>query len=213
MAVSRKEREILAQKTLLVLKEEVGDASCTLDFDEPYRFFVRAILSAQCTDKKVNEVCRVLFEKYPEVDDIIDIGADGISEIIKPLGLYKVKAVSVEKASIIYRDEWKREIPKDVNELMKVPGVGKKIANLIVGELYNVPALVVDTHFKRVAKRIGLTDNVDPLKVERDVASLYDDSLLISIGHMMVAYGRTVCKATSPQCGRCKMQDFCKKNI
>lgn len=196
-----------------VLLKTFPNASCTLDKDEPYRFLIRALLSAQCTDKKVNAVCKILFDELKTPEEIFGAGINVIEEYIKPCGLYHAKAGYILSATDLYLNEWGRKVPRDVNILMKCPGIGRKIANLLVGELYDVPALVVDTHFKRVAYRIGLTKNHEPLKVEKDVCKLFDENKWNSLGHRMVAFGREYCVSQNPKCDECPISKCCGRNL
>lgn len=202
----------IAEKTWETLDKLYPDASCSLDIDEPYFFLIRAILSAQCTDVRVNATVNDLKTIVDNVDDVINLGQEKLAEIIKPCGLHVAKSKNIIAASLMYRDSWNRTVPKDVNELMRSPGIGKKIANLLVGELYDIPALVVDTHFKRVAGRIGLTNNTEPLKVEADVTKLIDSSKWNRLGHLVVHFGRVCCTARAPKCDTCPLAEFCKEN-
>ncbi|MBO4635700.1 MAG: endonuclease III, partial [Clostridiales bacterium] len=174
-------RKQLAEKTLSSLREAFPDASCTLVSDTAERLAIRGILSAQCTDIRVNITCEELFGVYPDMEDLSRASEEEIGEIIKPCGLYRSKARSVKSFSMLFCNEWNREVPRDINELMRCPGIGKKIANLIVGEIYGIPAIVVDTHCKRVMYRIGLTDNTDPLKVEADLNKVFPKDSWISL--------------------------------
>lgn len=201
----------IANKTYDILDTLFPDVKCSLDIDEPYFFLIRAILSAQCTDVRVNIVVNDLKTRVSSVDDVLDLGEEELANIIKPCGLHKAKAKNIIAASIKFRDEWNREVPKDVDLLMNAPGIGKKIANLLVGELYDIPALVVDTHFKRVSGRIGLTDNTDPLKVEKDVTKLIDSSKWNRMGHLVVHFGRVCCTARNPKCDECPLASYCKE--
>ena len=208
--MNRKQR---ASEVLKILERTFPEAECTLDRDTPERLAVRGILSAQCTDVRVNLTCRDLFAKYPSMDMIADAGSGEIGEVIKPCGLHKMKSESVISFAKLYCGKWERTIPKAVNELMECRGIGKKIANLIVGEVYGIPALVVDTHCKRVMKRIGITDETDPLKVEKDVCKVFPELSWIGLGHRAVMLGRTFCTARSPLCETCPLSEVCRKRI
>ncbi|MCQ2466454.1 MAG: endonuclease III [Clostridia bacterium] len=201
----------IANQTWERLVKEYPDATCSLDIDEPYFFLIRAILSAQCTDVRVNATVNELKTLVSNADDVLKMGEDALAEIIKPCGLHKAKSKNIIKASELFCDKWNRTIPKDVNELMVCPGIGKKIANLLVGELYDIPALVVDTHFKRVSKRLGLTNSDDPLKVEADVTRLLTPEKWNKMGHLVVHFGRVCCSARNPNCDNCILGDICKE--
>ena len=207
-AVSKKQ---LASDILKALYEAFPDSSCTLDNDTPERMVIRGILSAQCTDVRVNLTCNELFGKYPEMDDILKAGQDKISDIIKPCGLHKMKSKSVMAVADNFCNNWDRKVPEDIEELMKLPGIGKKIANLIVGEVYGRPALVVDTHCKRVMKRMGITVSDDPLKVEEDCCKVFPEESWIKLGHMAVDLGRNYCTARNPKCDICPLNKVCRR--
>ena len=202
-----------ASSCLKILDSSFPDAACTLESDTPERLAVRGILSAQCTDERVNLTCRDLFEKYPQMKDILAAGKETIEEMIRPCGLHRMKAKAVISFAGLYEGEWGRKVPDDLSELMRCPGIGRKIANLIVGEIYGIPALVVDTHCKRVMKRLGFTTSDDPLKVEKDVCKVFPEECYIRLGHMAVELGRTFCKAGKPRCADCPLNDVCRKKI
>ena len=207
------DRKKLADLTWKALSEAFPDSSCSLDLDKPERLAVRGILSAQCTDVRVNITAKELFARCPEMKDITELPEDELISIIKPCGLYKSKGKSIRRFAELYCTEWGSKVPSDVNELMKCPGVGKKIANLIVGEVYGIPAVVVDTHCKRVMYRIGITDNEDPLKIEADLVRLFPEDTWISLGHRAVDLGRSFCDSKNPECSDCPLGKFCLKRI
>lgn len=187
------------------------DAACSLDLDDPYFFLVRAILSAQCTDVRVNRTVIDLKKIAPTPEDVLKMGREKLEEAIKPCGLYRAKAGNIEATTKIFIEDWNKTIPKDIDELTKCPGIGRKIGNLLLGELYGIPALVVDTHCKRVAYRLRLTDQSDPLKVEKDVVSVAPSECLIRTGHLFVEFGRDICDARRPACDRCPLADMCRE--
>ena len=206
-------RSKLADQTWNALKEAFPDSACSLDFDLPERLAIRGILSAQCTDKRVNLTSKELFAKFPDMRAIADAPEEEIAQVIKPCGLTASKTASVKDFASHMVNDWGGVIPKDADELVKVRGIGRKIANLIVGEIYGIPAVVVDTHCKRVMKRIGITDSEDPAKVEKDIMKVFDENKWIAIGHLSVDLGRTYCKAQSPDCGACPLSGFCGRRI
>lgn len=203
----------LAAKTREALEEEFPNSSCTLDTDSSERLAIRGILSAQCTDVRVNLTCVDLFGAYPVMDNLAAASEEEIATIIKPCGLTKAKSHSIKTFAMKFCNEWQHEVPCDVDELMTVPGIGKKIANLIVGEIYGQPAIVVDTHMKRVMYRIGLTNNKDPLAVEKDLCEVFPEECWIKLGHMAVDLGRKYCMARNPHCEECPLSGFCKRRI
>ena len=208
--VSKKQ---LASDILKALYEAFPDSSCTLDNDTPERMVIRGILSAQCTDVRVNLTCKELFAIYPDMQDIAEAGEEKIGEIIRPCGLHKMKSKSVVAFADKYCNKWGRKVPCDIDELMTCPGIGKKIANLIVGEVYGTPAVVVDTHCKRVMKRAGITESTDPSKVEKDIMKVFPEDSWIKIGHLSVDLGRKYCTAQSPKCDMCPLNSFCARRI
>ncbi|MCH4153383.1 MAG: endonuclease III [Saccharofermentans sp.] len=203
----------LADLTWNALTAAFPDSSCSLDTDRPERLAIRGILSAQCTDVRVNITSGILFDKYPEPAMLSSATESQIAEIIRPCGLYKAKAKSVKAFCTKLTCEWNGKIPNDVQMLMEVPGVGRKIANLIVGEIYRTPAIVVDTHCKRVMYRIGLTDRKEPEAVEKDLMKVFGRDKWITLGHMAVDLGRKYCTAGHPGCDICPLSSFCRRHI
>ena len=203
----------LADKMYTALSTEFPDSTCSLDYDCPQNLSIRGILSAQCTDKRVNITAKDLFAKYPDMESIANEDPEAIAAVIKPCGLTASKTKSVMAFAKKMTGEWGGKVPNDVDLLMEVPGIGRKIANLIVGEIYQTPAVVVDTHCKRVMKRIGLTESSDPTKVEKDIMKVFPEEQWISIGHLSVDLGRKYCTAQSPKCDECPCVSFCKRRI
>ena len=205
--------KILAEKIYQALSTGFPDSTCSLEYDCPQNLAIRGILSAQCTDIRVNITAKDLFAKYPDMESIADEDPQAIADIIRPCGLTASKTKSVMTFARKYVSEWGGTIPNDVELLMEVPGIGRKIANLIVGEIYQTPAIVVDTHCKRVMRRIGITESEDPAKVEKDMMKVFPEEQWISIGHLSVDLGRKYCTAKSPSCEACPCSDFCAKRI
>ena len=213
MAGNNSKNKTLAKKTYEALSTEFPDSTCSLDYDCPQNLAIRGILSAQCTDKRVNITAKDLFEKYPDMESIANEKPEAIAAVIKPCGLTASKTKSVIAFAKKMTGEWGGTIPNDVDLLMEVPGIGRKIANLIVGEIYGTPAVVVDTHCKRVMKRIGITESSDPAKVEKDIMKVFPKEQWISIGHLSVDLGRNYCTAQSPKCDECPCASFCARRI
>ena len=203
----------LADKMYTALSTEFPDSTCSLDYDCPHNLAIRGILSAQCTDKRVNITAKELFAKYPDMESIAGEDPEAVAAIIKPCGLTASKTRSVMAFAKKMTGEWGGKVPDDVDLLMEVPGIGRKIANLIVGEVYGTPAVVVDTHCKRVMKRIGITESSDPAKVEKDIMKVFPEDQWISIGHLSVDLGRKYCTAQSPKCDSCPCVSFFKRRI
>ena len=213
MAAAISKIRSLAEKTYTALSTEFPDSTCSLDYDCPHNLAIRGILSAQCTDKRVNITATDLFTKYPDMESIAGEDPEAVAAIIKPCGLTASKTRSVMAFAKKMTGEWGGKVPDDVDLLMEVPGIGRKIANLIVGEVYGTPAVVVDTHCKRVMKRIGITESSDPAKVEKDIMKVFPEDQWISIGHLSVDLGRKYCTAQSPKCDSCPCVSFCKRRI
>ena len=204
------------QRTLEVierLKQEYQDAGCTLDYDEAWKLLVSVRLAAQCTDARVNVVVEGLFAKYPSVNALADADVDDIEAIVRPCGLGRSKARDISACMKMLRDEYQGKIPKDFNALMKLPGVGRKSANLIMGDVFGEPAIVTDTHCIRIVNRIGLVDGMkEPKKVEMALWKLVPPEEGSDFCHRLVYHGREVCTArTKPYCEKCCLQDICKK--
>ncbi|MBR5426502.1 MAG: endonuclease III [Clostridiales bacterium] len=193
------------------LHEMYPQTECTLDIDDNvFHLVVRAVLSAQCTDVRVNEVTKVLFEKHPDYEDFLSAGEEEIGRIIKPCGFWKAKSHYLYEIARMMRDDFGGEVPKTQDELMKFPGVGRKVANLIVSEMYGVPAIVVDTHCMRVSGRLGLSSGKDPAVIEKELMKILPEEEWAPFGHRMVDHGRAVCTArTHPRCGECALSDLC----
>ena len=209
--ISARDKKILAEEVWERLNKEFPDSSCSLDKDSPERLAVRGILSAQCTDITVNKVCKILFDRYPSMEDIVKADTADIEELIRPCGLHKAKAASVKAFAGLYTEEWGFQVPDSREELMRCRGVGRKIANLILGEVYDIPAVVVDTHCKRVMYRIGITTSEDPKTAEDDICKVVDADKWIKWGHLAVDLGRKYCRSQKPLCEDCPLNEICRR--
>lgn len=197
------------------LKKEYPDADCTLDYNEAWKLLVSVRLAAQCTDARVNVVVKGLFEKYPSVEALADAEVSDIEDIVRPCGLGKSKARDISACMKMLRDDYDCKVPDDFNELLKLPGVGRKSANLIMGDVFKKPAIVTDTHCIRLVNRMGLVDGIkDPKKVEMELWKIIQGEEGSDFCHRLVWHGREVCTArTTPHCERCVLEDICKKRI
>lgn len=207
-------KEELALEIIRRLKEEYPDAGCTLDYDQAWKLLVSVRLAAQCTDARVNVVVQELYKKYPDVNALADAEAEDIERIVKPCGLGKSKARDISACMKILRDEYDGKVPDDFDALLKLPGVGRKSANLIMGDVFGKPAIVTDTHCIRLVNRMGLVDNIkDPKKVEMALWKLIPPKEGSDFCHRLVFHGRDVCTArTKPFCDKCCLQDLCARN-
>ena len=194
-------------------KEIYPEATCALEYNgDPWRLLVMGRLSAQCTDARVNIVCRELFSAYPTPEAMAAAELADIERIVKPCGLYRMKASSIKDASRMLIDEFSGELPREMDELLKLPGVGRKIANLILGDVYGLPSVVCDTHCMRICGRFGMyrEDLRDPDKIEKILLELLPYGEGSDFCHRIVNFGRDVCSARSPKCDVCPMSDLCQ---
>lgn len=207
--------ETLALKIIERLKKEYPDAGCTLDYDQAWKLLVSVRLAAQCTDARVNVVVEELYAKYPTVNALSEATPEEIEEIVRPCGLGKSKARDINACMKILRDEYHGKIPDDFNALLKLPGVGRKSANLIMGDVFGKPAIVTDTHCIRLVNRMGLVDHIkEPKKVEMALWKIIPPEEGSDFCHRLVYHGRDICTArTKPFCEKCCLQDICAKNI
>lgn len=196
------------------LKKEYPDADCTLDYDQAWKLLVSVRLAAQCTDARVNVVVEGLYEKYPDVNSLADAPVEEIEKIVKPCGLGHSKARDISGCMKILRDQYGGKVPDDFDALLKLPGVGRKSANLIMGDVFGKPAIVTDTHCIRLVNRMGLVDKIkDPKKVEMALWKLVPPEEGSDFCHRLVYHGRDVCTArTRPCCDRCCLKDICGRH-
>ena len=219
MPVRKKEPEDLTAKKALALKviqrlkAEYQDAGCTLDYDHAWQLLVSVRLAAQCTDARVNIVVEELFAKYPSVAALAAAEPEDIEAIVKPCGLGRSKARDISACMRVLRDKYDCRVPDTFEELLALPGVGRKSANLIMGDVFGKPAIVTDTHCIRLCNRIGLVDKMkDPKKVEMALWKIIPPEEGNSFCHRLVNHGREICTArTKPYCDKCCLQDICKK--
>ena len=212
MAKTKKQK--LALEVIERLREEYPDAECTLDYDQAWKLLIGVRLAAQCTDERVNIVVEKLYEKFPDVDALADADVAEIEEIVRPCGLGKSKARDISACMKILKEQYGGQIPKTFDELLKLPGVGRKSANLIMGDVFGEPAIVTDTHCIRLVNRIGLVDGIkEPKKVEMELWKIIPPEEGSDFCHRLVYHGREVCTArTKPHCDRCCLADICEKN-
>lgn len=204
----------LALAAIERLKSEYPDAGCTLNYDDAWKLLVSVRLAAQCTDARVNVVTEGLFAKYPSAEALAGADVEDIERIVKPCGLGKSKARDISACMKILHETYKGKVPEDFEALLKLPGVGRKSANLIMGDVFGKPAIVTDTHCIRLSNRIGLVkDEKDPKKVEMALWKIIPKEEGSDFCHRLVYHGREVCTArTNPHCGRCCLSDICQKN-
>ncbi len=201
----------LAIKAVEALKEEYPDALCSLDYEDPLQLLISVRLAAQCTDARVNMVTPALFERFPTLEAFCEGTEEEIGELIHSCGFFRAKARDILGACRKIRDEFGGKVPDNMEDLLSLPGVGRKTANLILGDVYHKPAVVTDTHCIRISGRLGLTKNKAPEKVERDLRAVLPPEESNNFCHRLVLHGRAVCIARKALCEKCCMKDFCMK--
>ena len=208
-------KEELALNIIERLKKEYPDAGCTLDYNQAWKLLVSVRLAAQCTDARVNVVVQDLYAKFPDVASLAEAPVEEIEAIVRPCGLGRSKARDISRCMKMIREEYDVKVPYDFDALLKLPGVGRKSANLSMGDVFGKPAIVTDTHCIRLVNRMGLVDGVkDPKKVEMALWKLIPPEEGNDFCHRLVYHGRDVCTArTSPHCEKCCVSDLCAKNI
>lgn len=207
MGVKTTER---ANAVLERLAHALPDPQCELDFQTPWQLLIATILSAQNTDKNVNTVTPVLFARYPTPRALADSDPDEVETIIKSTGFFRQKTKSIREASRIIADDHGSEVPKDLKAMLKLPGVARKSANLVLGTAYNIATgIIVDTHAGRVAQRVGLTPQDKAPKIEKDLMALFPEDTWVQMGHRLVLHGRYVCTARKPACHECPLNEVC----
>ena len=206
-------KEKLALEIIDRLKKEYPDAGCTLDYDQAWKLLVSVRLAAQCTDARVNVVVEKLYEKYPDVASLAQADVADIEAIVKPCGLGHSKAKDISACMKILHEQYADKVPEDFDALLKLPGVGRKSANLIMGDVFGKPAIVTDTHCIRLTNRMGLVDQIkEPKKVEMALWKIIPLEEGSDFCHRLVYHGREVCTArTAPHCDRCCLNDICPK--
>ena len=197
------------KEILKILSKEIPDSSIALRFSNPLELLIATILSAQCTDVKVNQVTETLFKEYRSAKDYATVNLAELEEEIRPTGFYRNKARSVRKCCQQLVARFGGEVPKTLEELVTLPGVGRKTANVILGNAFGTPGIVVDTHVRRVSQRIGLTKNDDPVKIEFDQMEIVPKDEWTHFSNLLIWHGRRTCIARKPLCGQCPIRRLC----
>jgi endonuclease-3 len=199
-----------AREILRILKEEYRDAKVALRFSNPFELLIATILSAQCTDERVNVVTERLFQKYRKPEDYLHVSLEELEEDIKPTGFYKNKARNIRKACKVLVEKFGSEVPKKMEELLTLPGVGRKTANIVLSNAYGIhEGIAVDTHVRRLASRLGLSKERSPDKIEKDLMELFPKEDWIKVTDTLIFHGRKVCSAKKPACDICVVSSFC----
>ena len=201
--------ELRAPEVNRRLAQEYPDARCALDYDSPLQLLIATVLSAQCTDERVNSVTPELFARYPEAADYAAAQRSDLESILRPLGFQRAKAGHLLGIGEKLVADFQGEVPRTVKELTSLPGVGRKTALVVLGNAFGIPGLTVDTHFGRLMQRLGLTGESTPVKIERDIAKLVPEEEWTMFSHRVIFHGRQVCHARTPECDACVLWDMC----
>ncbi len=194
-----------------ILKKQYPNARCTLNFRTPLELLVATILSAQCTDERVNKVTKNLFKKYKTVEDYAHAKPSILEEDIRSTGFYKNKSRSIINCCKAIVERHGGKVPATLEELVALDGIGRKTANVVLGNAFGIPGITVDTHVKRVAYRLGITKNKDPVKTERDLMKLIPKKEWVQFSHLLIFHGRNTCTARKPHCGKCVLETVCQR--
>ena len=198
-----------ARRMNRILAETYPDAHCELNFGTPFELLVATVLSAQTTDMRVNLTTPLLFSKYPTPEDLAAADPEDVEAILKPTGFFRAKTKSVMGLSAALRDQFGGEVPGRLEDLVKLPGVGRKTANVVLGNAFDVPGITVDTHFGRLARRFAWTAEDDPVKVEQEIGELFPRKDWTMLSHRLIWHGRRICHARRPACGACPLARLC----
>ena len=205
--VTKRTREILE-----ILDREYGtEMYCFLEYKNAYELLIATILSAQCTDKRVNIVTRHLFKHYPDAYALSKADLKEVEEEIHEVGFYHNKAANIINCAKMLTERFDGRVPDTIEELTSLPGVGRKTANVILGNVYHIPSIVVDTHVKRISNRLGMTENTDPEKIEHDLEKALPEDHWILWNLHIITFGREICTARNPKCEECFLRDYCKR--
>lgn len=205
-----------AKKLVQILKNTYPDATCSLDFETPFQLVVAVMLSAQCTDERVNKTTPILFEKCKSIQDFADIDITELEKLIHPCGFYRNKAKNIKLCAKQVLENFNEIVPQTMDELLSLAGVGRKSANVVLLEAFGIAnGIAVDTHAKRISNRIGLSDETEPEKIEQDLLKVFSKEDLKDINHLFMWHGRNTCISRKPLCENCTIKDYCKyyKNL
>ena len=198
-----------ARSIYRILTKEYPDARCELDFNSPLELLVATVLSAQCTDIRVNAVTPVLFKRFPTLETLAAAKLSEVEEIIYSTGFFRSKAKNIKELANKILNDFGGEVPNDLAQLVTIPGVGRKTANVVLGNAFGIPGLTVDTHFGRLSRRFGWSTATDPVKVENDVAKLIPEKEWTLLSHKLIWHGRRICHSRKPECGICPLAKLC----
>ena len=198
-----------ARKINGILGDVFPDAKCELDFKNPLELLVATVLSAQCTDKRVNMVTPALFKKYPTAQKLAGAPRADLEELIKSTGFYRNKAASIHGLAVALLEKHGGKVPNELDALVQLPGVGRKTANVVLSNAFDIPGITVDTHVGRITRRLGFTTNTDPVKVEFDLMEIFEPKDWKLLNHRLIFFGRRICHSRKPACGACPLAKLC----
>ena len=194
-----------------ILKKTYPDAKCSLNFSSPFELGIAVMLSAQCTDERVNKTTPSIFEKYKHPQDFIDMDINYLEDLIHPCGFYKTKAKNIKAYAKKIIEDYNGNLPENMKDLISLPGIGRKSANVIMLEAFNNPqGIAVDTHAKRISNRLCLSSESDPLKIEQDLLKIIEKKYYNDVNHLLVWHGRNICTARNPKCTKCPVKEYCE---
>ena len=194
---------------LKILKNDYPDAKCSLHYNSPFQLLVATILSAQCTDERVNKVTKKLFKKYPKPQDYMKLSVDQIGKEIFSTGFYNNKAKSIKGLILMLANDFNGIVPNNINELVKLPGVGRKTANVVLGNIFNIPGIVVDTHVTRIMNLLKFTKSKNAVVIERELEKIINRNDWVLFTHLIIDHGRAICIANRPNCSQCSINHLC----
>ncbi len=207
------DKKLIATKAVEALEGLYPDAVCSLEYEKPHELLFSVRLSAQCTDARVNIVCKDLYKKYQSLEDFASADITELEEIVKPCGFYRMKAQNIKDCANTLLQKFDGKIPDNMEDLLTLPGVGRKSANLILGDIFHKPAVVADTHCIRICGRLGLVKSVDPVKVEFALREILPADKSNDFCHRLVLFGRDICTARKAHCEACPLNSFCPKDM
>ena len=197
------------EKIITLLINEYPDSKCSLVYNNAYQLLVATILSAQCTDERVNKVVKPIFKKYPNPKTFSALSLKEIKKLIFSTGFYNNKAKSIKNMTKIIMQDFNGKVPKEIDDLVKLPGVGRKTANVILGTFYNIPSIVVDTHVTRLVNLLGFCKTQNAVIIERELSRLINEKYWVKFTHLIIDHGRKICVANRPKCDLCILRDYC----
>ncbi|MCF7922823.1 MAG: endonuclease III [Candidatus Marinimicrobia bacterium] len=209
MRESLKNKQVRMQRIIEILYEIYPDSKCSLEHRSPFQLLISTMLSAQCTDDRVNLVTPKLFEHYPTAERMASAPVEHLAELVRSTGFFNNKAKNMSACAQTLLQEYGGEVPADLDALVKLPGVGRKTANVVLGTGFHIPGLVVDTHVIRIANLLEMTDQKDAVKIEMELQKIIDKEHWVMFTHLIIDHGRAVCIARRPQCHRCRLAEYC----